>query len=213
MRMMFDSTRASDIPVTAQIVAGYVDGIYAWSAADWAQFQTPLKIRIAVFASTNDGHVLDVEQGDATPSQAPGWAKMRRAAGIDPTIYCNRSNISAIRAAFAAAGEPEPHFWLATLDGSTPWDIDIIAIQYAGQAITLQHYDLSVVVDYWPGLEHPPVQVPVPVLPGGLLPIVTPVVTTPSDPTPPPQDPCAKISLELGIARNKLAQIQTILGG
>src|SRR6267378_1117490 len=180
------------------MVGGYVDGLYKWTLADWARFPNSVKVRIAVFASTNDGHVLDVEQGDATPVQAPVWAKMRRAASVDPSVYCNRSNIAAIRAAFTAANEPEPHFWLATLDGSLPWTSDIVAIQYQGQAITLKHYDRSIVNDYWPGVDTvPPVVLPLlPVDSGSLLPIVNQPVTPPPVLPPQPTGPCDMIIRE-----------------
>jgi len=217
MRLMYDSTSAGDIPVSAVIVGGYVDGLYKWSDADWARFPSAIKVRIAVFASTNDGHVLDVEQGDATPAEAPGWVIRRRQAGVDPTIYCNRGNIAAIKAAFSNAGVPLPHFWLATLDGSTPWDMNIVAIQYAGQTILLQHYDLSIVSNYWPGVD-PPLPL-LPIDPGSLLPLVHPIVTQPLlPPLPParlpapPQDPCATIKADRDAALAKLTAIK-LAGG
>ena len=39
MRIMYDAVTAANIPVDAQIVAGYVGGnSYTWSPADWARF-------------------------------------------------------------------------------------------------------------------------------------------------------------------------------
>lgn len=150
MRTMYDSVTPGNIPADAQMVAGYVDGAYAWSAADWARFPAAVHVPIAVFPSTNDGVVLDVEQGDATPQQAPGWVQMRRAAGVDPTVYCSESAWPAVQAAFKAAGVAQPHYWVAAYPGEG-------AVVPAG-AVAHQYqdagpYDLSVVVDYWPGVD------------------------------------------------------------
>lgn len=62
-RTMYDSTSAADIPTGVEMVAGYVDGSPPWSAYDWSIHASSVKVRIACFASTNDGHVLDVESG------------------------------------------------------------------------------------------------------------------------------------------------------
>ena len=106
MRIMYDSTNPFDIPVSAQMVAGYVDGKYAWSVAGWARFPSAVKVRIAVFSSTNDGHVLDVEPGCTWPPEGSvAWVQRRRAAGIDPTVYCNQQNaLHLVQSAFQAAG-------------------------------------------------------------------------------------------------------------
>lgn len=171
MATMYDSVTASDIPTTAEMVAGYVDGRYAWSEADWGRFPNARKVRIAVSASTNDGDVLDVENGDATPAQAVGWAKMRRAAGISqPTCYVNRSNQGAVEEAFAAANEAPPTFWVATLDGTQlPLVNGVVACQYSGSNTSGGHYDLSTTVDGWPvgGGAPAPAPAPAPAAPGG----------------------------------------------
>ena len=78
-RIFYDAVTAGKIPKNPQGVMGYVDGLYKWSDKDWALFgPSVVKVPIAVFASTNDGHVLDVEQGDATPAQSVDWVLMRR---------------------------------------------------------------------------------------------------------------------------------------
>lgn len=153
-RTMYDSTAPFAIPPTAAMVAGYVDGRYVWSPAAWARFPNAVKVRIAVFASTNDGHVLDIETGDATPAQAPGWVQRRRAAGIDPSVYCNLSLWPAVRAAFHAANVAEPHYWVAGYPGGgAVIPAGAIAHQYADPATSGGQWDLSVVADYWPGID------------------------------------------------------------
>ena len=157
-RKMGDSTTAADIPPGMALVAGYVDGLYQWSAADWALHPKATQVRVAVFASTNDGHVLDVETGDATPDQAPSWVTMRRAAGIEPSIYCSEMNgWSAVRQAFFDQGVVEPSYWVANYNGNQAIPPDAVSKQYANQPMTGGHYDLSSVADYWPGVDPPPV--------------------------------------------------------
>jgi hypothetical protein len=102
MQLMYDGINAL-APGIARLnpamVAGYLDGAYAWSDADWALFPHANKVEITISASVNAGDVLDVENGDAKPSQAAGWIAMRKAAGYyRPTIYCSRSVIPAVRA-------------------------------------------------------------------------------------------------------------------
>lgn len=158
MRKMYDAVTATNIPADAQMVAGYIDRIQLrpWSAADWARFPNAVKVTIVKKASTNDGHVLDVEPGDATPAEAPGWVRMRRAAGADPTVYCNTSTWPSVRAAFRSANTAEPHYWLARYDGNPAWDsgwaaAGVVAKQYAGNVAP--GFDLSSVADFWPGVD------------------------------------------------------------
>jgi hypothetical protein len=157
MRTLYDSTTATDIPRTAAMVAGYLPpSEFAWSAADWARFPGAVKVRIAVRATTNDGHVLDVEKGDATPEQAPGWVVMRREAGADPSIYCGVSTWPAVKAAFAAAKVAPPHYWIAHYDGDPTIPAGAIAKQYRDPPNSGGHWDLSAVADYWPGIDPAP---------------------------------------------------------
>jgi hypothetical protein len=122
------------------MVAGYIDKIKLepWSAADWARFPNAVKVTIVKKASTNDGDVLDVEPGDATAGEAPGWVRMRRAAGADPTVYMNlrRPGRRCVKA-FADQGVAQPHYWVARYDGVDEIPADWLALgcvakQYAG---------------------------------------------------------------------------------
>lgn len=153
-RTMYDGINSdvSAIPASAQIVAGYVDGLYKWSAADWARFPNAIKVRIAVFTSTNDGTVLDCEQGNNTPAGSVDWVLMRRRAGVDPTVYCGKNTWwPQIRASFQARGVPEPHYWVADYSGIRQIPAGAIALQYTDTG----SYDLSIVADHWPGIDPP----------------------------------------------------------
>jgi hypothetical protein len=158
-RLMLDGI-ASDAATMARhmngvsLVAGYDDGLYKWSAADWALFPNATHVHIVVHTTTNSGHVLDVESGnDVTPGHWISWVQMRRAAGADPTIYTGQNTYwSAVRSAFQSAGVPEPHYWIANYSSGTAIPPDAIALQYAD----LGAYDASAVVDYWPGVDPAP---------------------------------------------------------
>lgn len=173
MRTMYDSITASDIPAGVPMVAGYIDGTFCWSAADWALHANAVQVRIATRADVNDGHVLDVESGDATPDQAPGWATMRRGAGQDPTIYCGESSWAAVQDAFTAAGVGQPHYWIAAYPGGGSTDlptlngITAVAHQWINDPGSGGHYDLSCVADVWPGVDTNPAPTQTPAAPTG----------------------------------------------
>lgn len=157
MRTMYDAVTAANITKkdpNPAMVAGYIDKIKLepWSAADWARFPNARKVTIVKKASTNDGHVLDVEPGDATPEEAPGWVAMRRRSGLaTPTIYCNRSTWPKVRAAFDRANVPYPLFWIATASGRPEIPAGAIAAQYLLDVAP--GIDVSAVADYWPGVD------------------------------------------------------------
>ncbi|HEY7594876.1 MAG TPA: hypothetical protein VH969_17120 [Actinophytocola sp.] len=154
-RTMYDSVTPSAIPRGARMVAGYLPpSRYAWSKAEWAMFPNAVKVRIAIFASVNDGHVLDVEPGDATPAQAPGWVVMRRRAGVDPSVYCNASTWPTVRAEFRRRGIREPHYWIAKYDNVARLPAGAVAKQYANPPLHGRgHFDLSIVANHWPGVD------------------------------------------------------------
>src|SRR5688572_7173189 len=166
MRTMYDSVNASAIPRSAEMVAGYVDGIYAWSPQDWARFPDAVKVRISAVGATHLAQVFDVEQGCIWPPErvVPLVVAARRA-GIDPTVYVNeRNDWGPTKAAFDRAGVAHPHWWLANYDGRADYVTPgAVARQYAhphdGDGVadrpweTGGHYDLSAVRDYWPGVD------------------------------------------------------------
>lgn len=82
------------------LVAGYVNGRYEWGPAEWNLFPHSVHVTISVTAAADAGDVLDVEKGDASPSQVLGWVERRKASGLHrPTVYCARSVIPAVRRA------------------------------------------------------------------------------------------------------------------
>lgn len=152
MRTMYDGITPSRLPADAQLVAGYLTGPYAWKASDWARFPNVPHVQIATQSTYNVGNCLDVETGDATPTGAVQWVKNRRAAGVDPSVYCNASTWPAVRTAFAAAGVAEPHYWIAKYDQNPALPAGAVAKQHTNTT----GWDLSSVADYWPGVDPAP---------------------------------------------------------
>jgi hypothetical protein len=157
VRYMYDGVSPGRLPADAAMVGGYVNGMYAWSAASWARFPKARKVTIAVTAAAS-ANVLDVETGDATPTQAPGWALNERREGHIPTVYCNRSTWPAVRAAFVNQHVTQPQYWIASYSSSTVIPAGAVALQYENTP----GYDLSIVEDHWPGVDPEPVPTPTP---------------------------------------------------
>jgi len=156
---MFDSISPAAIPRNAKMVAGYIDGLYAWEQSDWDMFPNAVKVEITALG-LDHGVVLNLEPNGYWPSDlGVGWVRRRRARGVDPAIYCNYVNhLHLVQAAFDRAGEPYPHFWVAKYDGVAVIPPGCIAKQYAapegsGTAKAPAHYDISVVAEHWPGVD------------------------------------------------------------
>jgi hypothetical protein len=158
--LMYDSTSPWDIPRDAPVIAYYVDGLYAWPQAWLDMFPNAQKISISAIGQKT-AQVGDVEVGCIwPPANAVPWVRRARAAGIDPTIYANELNDwLAVRQAFWAAGEPEPHYLVARYNGVREIPAGAIGRQFAhphdGDGIadkpweTGGHFDLSIVSTEW----------------------------------------------------------------
>jgi hypothetical protein len=154
-RIMYDSVTATDIPTDAEMVAGYIDGRYKWSDADWALFPHATKVTIATSSATQGANVYDVETQDLTPDEVPMVLTRERVAGRDPSVYVNRENLPAVKAALRRELVSEPCYWLATLDGKILWLPNVFAVQFLRDPDSGGHYDKSVVQDFWPGIDQP----------------------------------------------------------
>lgn len=146
MRLMLDSTTPAVLPTDVALVAGYIDGKYAWSKDDWARFPHAAQVRINVTGEHGRGTCLDVETGDATSASAPGWYdSVTWCDSYNRAIYCNRSTAAAV---IAAMGKRDFRLWVATLDGSMPQTIDgrrVDAVQFAGASMIGWNADATVV--------------------------------------------------------------------
>lgn len=163
-RRMYDSTNPADIPRGTAVVGGYVNGIFGpahaafgvagWDAAGWARHAGAAHVEISVYP-TGEGNCGDVEPGCIwPPAEAVDYVRHCRADGREPSLYCDLNNWPAIRQAIQAAGLVEPHYWVALWDEveSIPWP-DAVGKQYDHPPHSGGHYDLSLVVDHWPGVD------------------------------------------------------------
>lgn len=86
-RLQYDSVSVENIPHNAKAAAFYVDGKYANEAAVKAQAPKARYTSIAVFAS-GVADCLDIEPGNATINEAPGWFfKMHKARSKRKPIF------------------------------------------------------------------------------------------------------------------------------
>lgn len=116
---MADSVRPDLIPaVFARPPDGvliYADGSYEWSASQAARF--PRHISISVTGDPRAARIaraIDVEHGDATPADVPGFVHERLDLGHpDATVYCDRSTVGQV---LLAAPDLPYRFIIATLD-------------------------------------------------------------------------------------------------
>lgn len=132
------------------IIAYYIDGPYAWSQDEINMFPNSVHIRIATRFTTNDGHFIDCENGDATPSQAAQWCSTRRSQGnAYPGVYTSISNQNAVIDAFNAMHEPLPLWWLAHYDNLDTLPAGAVGKQYA----SLANEDKSIWADFIPGID------------------------------------------------------------
>jgi hypothetical protein len=114
---MYDSTNVGTLPPGADAYAGYVQGAFQTFAALQRLFAPggAHLLSIAVFAS-GDADCLDIESGDATVAQAPGWVKRQLARGAHrPCLYTSVSNMDALVSALGGAGisRTEVRLWSA----------------------------------------------------------------------------------------------------
>lgn len=162
MRTAADSiSLANLIPVAGQfdVLMGYDDGQWPDAASIAEQFPGKTVVRITVAPDDNEGDMLDVESGDATPTDAPGWVTRRRLAGhIGPLVYFPDSWRADVVQAFADQGVALPGLFAAAMPGSgavlqQPGDA---GHQYADNG----SIDFSVLVDYLPGIDPAPSPTP-----------------------------------------------------
>ncbi len=119
--VMFDSITLKEIPESAPAVAGYTGGNWPTYRELRGRFPKSKLLSIAI-QSSEDADVLDIEPGNATPADAPGWVRrqlrVRRevAAGkaernglynVDrPVLYASASQMAEVLRELDAADIP-----------------------------------------------------------------------------------------------------------
>ena len=116
------TVNVSKLPPGLGIVAAYATGPgIAWTAEQLAAYPGCLIIDQDPAASDPMADVLDVENGAATPADAPAWAAAAwadyRAAARPgqrpPAIYASQANLTEVCNALAAAGNTGTGLWIA----------------------------------------------------------------------------------------------------
>lgn len=152
MRKAYDSTNPDNVPLDADFYWFYVDGYYVPKPGQLSRFPINKIQGIAVFETTNAGLIGDMEFQDMTPDGLCRWVQMRRLNGVWASGYCSLDNWGDARAAFAKAGVLEPPWIVAAYPGIGPnLYPGVIGHQYEDTG----GYDISVIADYWPGVDGP----------------------------------------------------------
>lgn len=161
-RLMLDSTTAGDIPKTATMVAGYIDGRYQTVDALKKRFPRATIVTITVLG-TPGAQVCDTEPGNIGVVGAVRWAKNEIKAGRKPTLYCMASMWPQVKTAVANAGiSGQVAYWIAQYDGKAIIPRGAVAKQHLHGdkahpgSYSGGHYDVSIVADYWPGVDPDP---------------------------------------------------------
>jgi hypothetical protein len=117
-RVMFDDTSVALIPRWARAVAGYVNGIYVTVPALRLRFKGRRIVTIAV-TSLGRAQFLDIEGGNATIADAPGWWNRNKDHGARG-FYIAESEAAALVAHLDAHGihRHEYVLWTAHYDGT-----------------------------------------------------------------------------------------------
>ena len=116
---MYDSVSVGLIPPNAEAVAGYVGGYWTTFPELRGRFPHAQLVSIAVNAS-EDAECFDVENGDATPADAPAWFRRQTARGVKrPCLYTSLSNVNVLVRILESAGihRNEYRLWVAHYTG------------------------------------------------------------------------------------------------
>lgn len=101
-----DSITPGGLPAGLDAYFGYGDGRWPDYATIAAQHPSARLFRIAVTAA-DDGDFLDIENGDASISDAPGWVRRQQIRGaIRPGLYISVARLDALVDALELAGIP-----------------------------------------------------------------------------------------------------------
>lgn len=145
---MIDSVDAHRITGRPRLVAGYIDGDYAWDHADWGlpPVEGAVKVLISVTGDTTSklalsANVKDVENGDCTPKLAADWIRNKHREGKHGcTVYCA---LSALEAVWDACRGEAYYIWVADWTGRAHPVPRTVATQYTNNRAA--DIDLSMV--------------------------------------------------------------------
>lgn len=159
---MFDSVTVSTVPHDAQAVAGYTSGFFPTFGPLVAAFPHAYHVSIAISATSLGIHVakcLDVEPGDANPTEVVGWYHFVKSQGVaKPCFYASLLNgMSSIKANLTAAGISRVDYflWDANWTLVPHLDLGYDATQWTDHSRNL-NLDESTVTKAFLGIAPPP---------------------------------------------------------
>lgn len=125
MTSMYDSTQPSLIPADAAYIAIYANGDYAASRETvQRQFPKARIFSIDVLGTDPGAGIADVENGNMSPGDVPGWVDRRLTAhpnGVLCRVYCNKSTWPAVKSEVAklpADKSGTVRYWIADPTGT-----------------------------------------------------------------------------------------------
>lgn len=140
--ILFDSTDPTAIPIGAAAVAGYANGRFTWTPEAWDRFPGASKVSIDVLNIPGSAGALDIEKGDASIDDGPGWVRGSIGHGWGHVwLYVDRAQWADLHALMVPAGLPPGSwaYWVADWTGqphelSLPDGTKAAAVQYADPA-------------------------------------------------------------------------------
>lgn len=102
---MADSTEVANLPPGMDAYAGYVDGWWPDYAGEVAVEHGVPVMSIAVSPGV-PAECLDIENGDATPADVPGWLALARPKVPHPVLYASVSAMPDVLGVLQGAGVP-----------------------------------------------------------------------------------------------------------
>lgn len=164
-REMFDSIEVSTVPARPFAVAGYTAGFWPTFLPLQRAFPRAHAISIAISARYH-ADCLDIEPGDAVPSQAGGWVRDDLAAGFRrPCLYGDLAEMPAIKASLAQTLGPgwrgRVLLWLAYYRFVPGLLAGYDAVQWSDHALG-RDLDESTVSLAFLAIAHPPYVPPAP---------------------------------------------------
>lgn len=160
----YDSVTLATIPPNPFALAGYTSGFWPTYLPMRSRWPTAHTVSIAVNTGRR-ADCLDVEPGDATPSQVPGWVRADRQAGFArPCIYSSYFEfVTEIRPALQRAGISRESVWEWDADYTYRAHIDLSfdGTQWTDVAFG-RNLDASTVTRQFLSIAQPPLLAPAP---------------------------------------------------
>lgn len=139
---MYDSITPSEIRAitgSPEAIAGYVGGWWPDYSPLVAMFPRAKHKSVAVNA-LEDADILDIENGDAVPADAPAWFRRQKARGLElPGFYASASAMPEVIAVLTAAGIQRHEYvlWVAHytyVQPTPPFEEGADAVQFTDKA-------------------------------------------------------------------------------